>query len=132
MEIKKSHGKRKFTPLIVLLMTKHIISDITYRSKQCFNTVELYLLWTLIFVVHFVKLHVFTFWLPCCDMGHDFGTKMMFSSSLLLFVFLGGKSMVFAFINVYVCPTRFPCQINVCVVNTGALERIFHLLKNLY
>ena len=51
----------------------------------------------------FVKLHVFVFFVPCCDVRCDFRVKTMLGSSLLLFVMSGIHVllMLFAFIYAY-------------------------------
>ena len=37
-------------------------------------------------VVHVVKLHVFTFSIPCCDVRYDFHVKALFDSSPICFI----------------------------------------------
>ena len=50
-------------------------------------------------VVHVVKLHVFTFLVPCCDVRYyfryDFRVNTMFDSSSLLHVFISDSCVVF-------------------------------------
>jgi hypothetical protein len=63
-----------------------------------------------VLVVHFVKLHVFTFLVSCCNVPYDFLINTMFGSSLPLFVLSGVhvSLMVFVLIYVYWCPLLFP------------------------
>ena len=62
-------------------------------------------------VVHVVKLHVFTFLIPCCEVRYDFRVKMMFDSSWLpVLQEVHVLFMLFVFIYVYWCSTRSPYQ----------------------
>ena len=60
----------------------------------------------------FVKLHVFKFLVPCCDVRYDFRVKTMLGSSLFPFVLsrVHVLFMLSVFIYVYWWPTQFPCQ----------------------
>ena len=63
-------------------------------------------------LLNVVKLHVFTFLVPCCYVRYDFRVKSMFSSSQLPFVILGIYVLItfFVFIYLYWCLTRCSCQ----------------------
>jgi len=62
-------------------------------------------------VVHFVKLHVFTFFgsvLLCTQFPCNNHVQFIFTP--IYFVGIHVLLMLFVFINIYWCPTRFPCQ----------------------
>ena len=62
-------------------------------------------------VVHVVKLHVFAFLIPCCEVRYDFRVKMMFDLSWLpVLQEVHVLFMLFVFIYVYWCSTRSPYQ----------------------
>jgi hypothetical protein len=73
-------------------------------SRNClpFRNTRVHHVFLPVLVVHVVKLHVFTLLDPCCYVRHDFRAKTMFDSSWLL---------LFVFIYVWCCPTRYPYQI---------------------
>ena len=75
-----------------------------------FASVFTYLIGVCVFQV--VKLHVFTFLVPCCDVCYDFRVKTMFDSSYLPVCFVRGSFifMLFVFMFENWCPTGFPYQ----------------------
>jgi hypothetical protein len=44
-------------------------------------------------VIHFVHLHVFTFFIPCCDVRYDFRVKAFVLTPVC---FVGGKCFIYA------------------------------------
>jgi hypothetical protein len=80
-------------------------------------------------VVHVLKLHVFTFFVPCCYVRCDFRVKNYVRFALFPNCFVDAHVlfMLFVFIYVYWCPTQFPYQMmfvssngNTTVLTCGA------------
>ena len=69
-----------------------------------------------------VKLHVFTFLVPCYYVRYDFHVKRCSVRLCFFFYICYVLFIFFVFIYAYCCPTRFPCQMSFVSLNSNRTD----------